>query len=61
MVFILSYISNGLELWSVNHTLIYENFDLKAFKNIKFLCEISSNWSNDLLGANLYKTLGSSW
>ena len=40
---ILSSISSGLEFWSANHTLIYENSELKVFKNIKFLVEISSN------------------
>ena len=29
----------------------------KSYKNIKFLHEISSNSSNDLLGTNVYKTL----
>ena len=36
-MFILSSISSGLEFWSVNHTSIYENSELKVFKNIKFL------------------------
>ena len=58
---ILSSISRGLEFWSVNHTSIYENSELKAFKNIKFLGEISNNWRNDLLGTNVYKTLESCW
>ena len=60
-MFILSYISSDLEFWSVNHTSIYENFKLKVFKNIKFFGEISSNWSNDLLEANVYTTLKSCW
>ena len=60
-MFILSSISSGLEFWSVNHTSIYENSELKVFKNIKFLGEISNNWSNDLLGTNVYKTLESCW
>ena len=34
-MFILSSISNVLEFWSVNHTLIYENSKLIVFKNIK--------------------------
>ena len=52
-MFVLSSISRGLEFWSVNHTSIYENSELKAFKNIKFLGEISNNWRNDLLGTNI--------
>ena len=60
-MFVLSSISRGLEFWSVNHTSIYENSELKAFKNIKFLGEISNNWRNDLLGTNVYKTLQSCW
>ena len=40
---ILSSISSGLEFRSVKHTSIYENYELKAFKNIKFLGEISYN------------------
>ena len=28
---------------------------------MKLLGEISNNWSNDLLGANVYKTLESCW
>ena len=51
-MFILSSVSSGLEFWSVNHTSIYENSELKDFKNIKFFGEISSNWLNDLLGTN---------
>ena len=49
-MFILSYIS-------VNHTSIYENFESKVFKNIKFLGELSNNWPNYLVGTNVYKTL----
>ena len=56
-MFILSSISSGLEFWSVNHTSIYESSELKVFKNIKFLGEISNKWTNDLFGTNLYKTL----
>ena len=52
-MFILSSISRGLDFWSVNHTSIYENSELKVFKNIKFLAEISNNWPNDLLGTNV--------
>ena len=60
-MFILSSISSGLEFWSVNQTSIYENFELKVLKNMKFFGEISSNWRNYLLGANVYKTLESCW
>ena len=34
----------------MNHTSIYENSELKKFKNIKFLSGISNVWLNDLLG-----------
>ena len=60
-MFILSFISCGLEFWSVNHTSIYETFDLKVIKNINFLGEISNNWLNGLLGTNAYKTLEFCW
>ena len=50
MIFILSSISSGLEFSSVKCTSIYENSELRVFKNIfKLLGEISSNWPNDLL------------
>ena len=42
-MFILSAISKELELWSVNHTAMYENSESKNFKNIKFSGEISNN------------------
>ena len=61
MIFIFSSISRGLELWLVNHTSMYENSELKVFKNINPLGEISSNWSNNLLGIKLYKTIESCW
>ena len=52
-MFILCYISSGLEYWwSVNHTSIYENSLLKPYFN---------NEPNDLLGITVYKTLESSW
>ena len=38
---------------------MYENSELKVFKIMKFLGEISSNWSNDLLGIIVYKALES--
>ena len=47
---ILSSTCSGLQFWSVNHTLLDENFDLKVFKNIKFLGEIFDNWTKDLSG-----------
>ena len=60
-MFILSSISEGLEFWSVNHTLIYENCESRVFKNVKFSGEISNNWPNDLLGTDVYKTLEFFW
>ena len=56
LMLILSSISSGLEFWSVNQTSMYENSELKVFKNVKFLGEIFSNWPNDLLGINIYKS-----
>ena len=41
-----SSMSSSLEFWSVNDTEIYENFMSKVFKNIKYLGEISNNWSD---------------
>ena len=52
-MFILSFISSGLEYGSANHTSIYENSELNVFKNIKLLDEISHNWPNDLLVTNV--------
>ena len=60
-MFILSSISSSLKFWSVNYTSMYENSESKVLKNIKFLGEISNNWPNDLLGTNVYKTLGFCW
>ena len=60
-MFISSSISSDLEFWSVNHTLLYENYESKVFKNIKFLDEISINWPNDVLGTNVYKVLEYCW
>ena len=60
-MFVLSSISSGLKLWSVNHTSIYENFDSKVFQNLIFLGEISDNWPNDLLETNIYKTAEFCW
>ena len=50
---ILFSISSCLKFWSVNHTSVYENYELEVFKNIKVFGEISNNWSNDLLGINI--------
>ena len=61
MTFILSSVSSGLELWSANHTPLCENSESNVFKNIKFSGKICKNWPNDLLGANLYKTLDFCW
>ena len=58
---ILSSVSSGLEFWSVNNTSIYEQSELKGFKNTKLLGKIFSNWPSDLLGTNLYTTLESCW
>ena len=60
-MFILSSTSSGREFWWVSNTSIYDNSELNVFKNIKFLCEIFSNWPNDLLGTKVYKTLESCW
>ena len=58
---ILSSISTGLELLSVNHTSIYEVSQLKVIENIRLLGEISNNWPKDLFEANVYKTLELHW
>ena len=60
MLFLFS-ISNALELWKVNHNLVYKSSQVNVFKNVKFLGEISSDWPNDLLGTNVHKTLESCW
>ena len=60
-MFILSFISHGLEFWSTDHTSIYENSELKVFENIKFLGEISNNWPNDLSEKNTFNTNESCW
>ena len=54
---ILSSISSGLEFWSVNNNSIYENSELKVFRNINFFDEKSSNWPNDLLGTKVLLNL----
>ena len=38
-----SYIFSDLEFCSVNLSSVYENSELKVFKNIKYLGEMSSN------------------
>ena len=53
---ILSSISNSLDFWSVNHTIMWGSNDLNVFKNIKFVSE-----PNHLFGANIYKTCDSCW
>ena len=40
MLFTLSSISKGLEVWHVNYISIYENSESNLFKNIKFLGEV---------------------
>ena len=45
---ILSSISSGLEFWLVKRTSIYENFESKVVKSMKFVGEISNNSPNDL-------------
>ena len=60
-MFILSSISRSLESWSVNRTSIYQNSELKIYKNTKISGEISNNWTNNLLGTNIYKTPESCW
>ena len=42
-MFILSFISSGLQFLSVNHTSVHENSELKVFENITFLGEIFTN------------------
>ena len=54
-MFIFSSIFTGLDLWSINHTSIYENSESKVFLKVTFLGEISKNWLNYLLGINIYK------
>ena len=53
-MFILSSVSSSFEFWSVNHTSVYENSELKVFG-------WNNNWPNDLLVKNVYKTLESCW
>ena len=43
-MFILSYVSSGLEFLQVYHTSIYENSELKVFESIKFFGQVFNNW-----------------
>ena len=43
-MFILSSVPNGLKFWLVIRTYIYENSELKIFKNEKVLSEIFTKW-----------------
>ena len=52
-MFILSSTFSVFEFSLENHTSIYENYEIKIFKNIKVLAEISSNWLNDLFATNV--------
>ena len=58
-MFILSFISSGFEFWPVYHISIYENPELKVFKNIKISVELSNNKPNDLFLTNLLLTIKS--
>ena len=58
-MFILSSICSSLKVWSVNHTAVYENSELKILNNIKALDETSNNWPNYLFGINTYKVFES--
>ena len=49
VMFILSSTYSGLQFWSINYVWVYENSQLKFFKNIQFLGKISNNWPNDLI------------
>ena len=40
---------------------MYENSKLNVFFKITFLGEISRNWTNNLLGINVYRTFESCW
>ena len=52
-MFILSFVFSGSDFCSVNHTSLYQKSELKVFKNIKFLGEISKTFRNDLLGTDV--------
>ena len=59
-MFILSSISRGLELWSVNHPSKCGNSELKVFENIKFLGEMS-NIDQIIYSEQIYARLESCW
>ena len=42
-MFISSSVNSGLEFLSVNYSSIYENSELKVFRNITLLGQISNN------------------
>ena len=59
--FIPSFISNAWLFWSVEHTSIDWNSELKVFKRITFVGEISNKLPNGLYVTNVYKALESCW
>ena len=56
VMFILTFVSSGLEFYSVNHTSVNENSELRIFKNIELL-EISNIWPNGLFETNFRRLL----
>ena len=60
-MFILASLSSGFEILLMSYTSVYENSELKSFKNIKSLVEMSNNWPNYLYRTNAYKTFKSCW
>ena len=58
-MFMLSCTTRDLGFRSINNASIFDNTELKAFKNIKFLGKISNNWPKDLFGTNVHRTLDS--
>ena len=56
-----SSVSNCLNVLPLDHTLDYENCQLKLFKNIKYWGKISNNYSNELFVTNVYKNFESYW
>ena len=57
----LSSISSGLERWLVNHALIHLVSELKVFKNIKFLGDLTNKLQNGLFETDVYKNLELRW
>ena len=55
-MFISSSVKSGLEFLSVNYSSIYENSELKVFRNITLLGQISNNWPKVYL-EKMYTTL----